>query len=56
MFASLIVSRVQRAAIAAPVENSSRPIAPVTPMSWLPARQIAAWRRASSTQASGSAP
>ena len=29
MFASLIVSCVQRAAIAAPVENSSRPIAPV---------------------------
>ena len=40
----------------APSEKSSSGISPVTARSWFPARHTAACSRASSTQASGSAP
>ena len=53
-------ARSRRASIAAamraPFENSSRASSPVTARSWLPARHTATCSRASSTQASGSAP
>ena len=52
----VIVSRVHVAARAAPRENCSSAIAPVTPRSWLPARQTAAFSRARATHVSGSAP
>src|SRR5436190_523685 len=40
----------------APLLKSSSDRTPMTPRSWLPDRQTAQWRWASSTQASGSAP
>ena len=51
-----ITSWVQRAASAAPRENSSSGSSPVTARSWLPARHSAACSRTSAQQSLGSAP